>query len=282
MKRTNNPWKSSTGELPILRDGKQNVCDFKGSCELLKRNNYNADFDLTPELQCTVTAYSKLLQEKLYPALQYIWWVDCKNYIDLTRPWYAKALPFPLNYFLPGHWQRRAVKKLSDLYGLSADTEFKLENLVYKQAHECLTLLSTRLGEHEFFFGKSPCSVDAIIFAYLAPLLKAPFPNAALQNHLKSYDNLCRFVIRIIHRYFPSNPEDVAEKVQEKVVDDEFPHKRRNQFLSGLFAVCAMVGYALMSGIVKVEIAHDAEDIDGERNESAFTPPMSDGDAQEE
>ena len=74
---------------------------------------------------------------------------------------------------------------------------------VYRQAEECLALLATKLGDKEFFFGQSPSSLDAVVFAHLAPLLKAPLPSAALQNHLKACTNLTRFVGRILQRYFP-------------------------------------------------------------------------------
>lgn len=83
---------------------------------------------------------------------------------------------------------------------------------VYKEAEECLTLLSTKLGDKEFFFGTSPCSLDAVVFAHLAPLLKAPLPSAALQNHLKACTNLNRFVGRILQRYFSKDIEGEWKK----------------------------------------------------------------------
>ena len=48
-----------------------------------------------------------------------------------------------------------------------------VESAVYKKAEECLSLLARRLGEEPYFFGKSPSSVDALMYGYLAPLLKA-------------------------------------------------------------------------------------------------------------
>lgn len=74
---------------------------------------------------------------------------------------------------------------------------------VYREAERCLTTLSVRLGDEDFFFGSHPTSLDATVYAYLAPLLKVPFPSPALQNHLKSTSNLVKFVVRITQRYFP-------------------------------------------------------------------------------
>lgn len=65
-----------------------------------------------------------------------------------------------------------------------------------------MTSLSVKLGEKEFMFGSHPTSLDAVVFAYLAPLLKAPFKNPVLQNHLKSCTNLQKYVSRICQRYF--------------------------------------------------------------------------------
>ena len=38
----------------------------------------------------------------------HLWWIDGKTYVDFTRPWYAKIMPFPLNFFLPGRKQKAA------------------------------------------------------------------------------------------------------------------------------------------------------------------------------
>lgn len=42
----------------------------------------------------------------------YTFWVEPKNYVDVTRCWYAEHLPFPLNFFLPGRMQRHQLAKL--------------------------------------------------------------------------------------------------------------------------------------------------------------------------
>lgn len=43
--------------------------------------------------------------------------MDTKNYVEVTRKWYAEATPFPLNFFLPGRMQRRFVERLQLLCG---------------------------------------------------------------------------------------------------------------------------------------------------------------------
>ncbi|CAA9994671.1 unnamed protein product, partial [Nesidiocoris tenuis] len=51
-------------------------------------------------------------------------------------------------------------------------------------------------------FGSHPTQIDAMLYAYLAPLLKAPLCSTSLQNHLKACTNLNKFVSRISQRYF--------------------------------------------------------------------------------
>ena len=44
-------------------------------------------------------------------------WIDAKNYVEVTRKWYSEAMPFPLNYFLPGRMQRQYMERLQLLCG---------------------------------------------------------------------------------------------------------------------------------------------------------------------
>ncbi|NXF41437.1 MTX1 protein, partial [Nyctibius bracteatus] len=133
---------------------------------------------------------------------------------------------------------------------------------LYRDARECLTLLSQRLGSQKFFFGDSPASLDAFVFSRLAPLLKAKLPNGKLQQHLKSLQNLCNYCTSILSLYFPwdggeilgdpptSTPRAAGADGGEA---EEDPHKRRNQLLSVLVGLAAMLGYAFLSGIVSIQ-----------------------------
>ncbi|KAH9370453.1 hypothetical protein HPB48_000301 [Haemaphysalis longicornis] len=187
-----------------MRHGPQTkLTRFQDVVAYLRKQNYSADVQMTPQQASDATAYAAMLRYKLKPALMYQWWVDAQNYVELTRPWYAKALGFPLNYVLPGQMQRSATAALNTkLEGLDLEGD-QAQIALFREAQECMTTLSQRLGKEPFFFGQSPTSLDAVVFAHLAPLLQAPFPSNALQNHLKACDNLAAFVTRIMQRYFP-------------------------------------------------------------------------------
>ncbi|KAF1601455.1 Metaxin-1, partial [Eudyptes chrysocome] len=134
---------------------------------------------------------------------------------------------------------------------------------LYRDARECLTLLSQRLGSQKFFFGDSPASLDAFVFSRLAPLLKAKLPNGKLQQHLKSLQNLCNYCTSILSLYFPWDggemhpPALPSSTLRAAGADsgeaEEDPHKWRNQLLSVLVGLAAMLGYAFLSGIVSIQ-----------------------------
>lgn len=77
-----------------------------------------------------------------------------------------------------------------------------VEAQIYRDAKECLNLLSNRLGTSQFFFGDTPSTLDAYVFGFLAPLYKVRFPKVHLQEHLKQLPNLCSLCDDILDSYF--------------------------------------------------------------------------------
>lgn len=65
------------------------------------------------------------------PIQIHTFWIDAKNYVEVTRKWYAEAMPFPLNFFLPGRMQRRYMERLQLLCGEhKSESEEELEKEV--------------------------------------------------------------------------------------------------------------------------------------------------------
>ncbi|KAI0235428.1 Metaxin-1 [Lamellibrachia satsuma] len=283
--KTNNPWRSPTGELPILDSDGTTVTGVSHIFSFLRKQRWGTDYSLTARQCADILAFSALIEEKLMPALEYMWWVETKTYVDITRPWYVQALPFLLKFYLPTSRQRATENRARYCKGHELMTDSELENKLYKEAKKCMNLLSTKLGDNDYFFGSTPSSLDALVFGALAPLLKVPFPVVILRNHFKGCSNLWSLCQRILDKYFPLSPEeeDALKKKNEqrsKQTDilSDFPHKKRNMFIAGVVAVAAMVSYALLSGLVEIEILNDTEDKDnelspGDLNESTTRPP---------
>ncbi|KAL0984889.1 hypothetical protein UPYG_G00149990 [Umbra pygmaea] len=258
LHKIGNPWRSPTGSLPALKTSENG--SLSRPCDIityLRKQKYNADFDLSAREGADTLAFISLLEEKLMPALVYALWIDPKNYVE-TRRWHAEHAPFPLNFFLPGRMQREQLERLRLVKGdkdLMGGEE--LETELYRDAVECINLLSQRLGSNKFFFGDSPSSLDAFVFGYMVPILKRKLPSGKLQQHIKSLDNLSHFCSNILLLYFPT---DGRETFNRKVPShpeggdtDNEPWKRRKQILSVVVGLGAMLCYALLTGIVAIQ-----------------------------
>uniref|UniRef100_V9IIZ0 Metaxin-1 n=1 Tax=Apis cerana TaxID=7461 RepID=V9IIZ0_APICE len=249
-----NPFTTPNGSLPVLKTRNGTFNAVKDIIEFFRKERYNTEYELSRKQCAKVMAYGTMLKEKLFPALQFIWWIDEKNVNELIRPWYCKALPFPFNFYYPGKFERQAHTMFVTLYPLE-DNITAIENKVYSEAQKCLTLLSTSLGDSQYFLGQKPTILDAIVYSYLAPLLKAPLPNPALQNHLKACTNLVTFISRISEKYFANEcceykAKENAQNIR-KYSQNEFPNKRRNQLLAGLVTTLIMATYIFSTGILE-------------------------------
>ncbi|XP_046283727.1 metaxin-3 isoform X2 [Marmota monax] len=145
-------------------------------------------------------------------------WVESDNYFTVTKPWFASRIPFPLSLILPGRMSRGALNRIlltkgePPLYRVQ-----EVEAQIYRDAKECLNLLSNRLGTSQFFFGDTPSTLDAYVFGFLAPLYKVRFPKVQLQEHLKQLSNLCRFCDDILNSYFRLSLGGISPAGQETV-----------------------------------------------------------------
>ncbi|KAJ8335209.1 hypothetical protein SKAU_G00408480 [Synaphobranchus kaupii] len=254
-----NPWRSPTGSLPALKTSEEGSVSQPSKIIIhLRKQKYNADYDLSAKEGADTLAFISLLEEKLLPALIYTFWLDSKNYVDVTRRWHAENIPFPLNFYLPNRIHGQQLERLRLVRGDNGlEPGDDVEKELYRDAFECMSLLSQRLGSHKFFFGDSPSSLDAYVFGYLAPLAKAKLPNGKLQQHLNSLDNLRNFCTNILTLYFPSEGRDPPSQKTSSQPEggdcDNEPNRRRNQVLSVLVALGAMLGYAILTGIVSIQ-----------------------------
>ncbi|XP_031230340.1 metaxin-1 [Mastomys coucha] len=255
--KISNPWQSPSGTLPALQTSDGNVITVPQKIIThLRKEKYNADYDLSARQGADTLAFMSLLEEKLLPVIIHTFWIDAKNYVEVTRKWYAEAMPFPLNFFLPGRMQRQYMERLQLLCGEhKSESEEELEKELYQEARECLTLLSQRLGSRKFFFGDAPASLDAFVFSHLALLQQAKLPSGKLQAHLRGLHNLCVYCTHILNLYFPRDGAEVPPPRQTPAAPEteEEPYRRRTQILSVLAGLAAMVGYALLSGIVSIQ-----------------------------
>ncbi|XP_059479615.1 metaxin-1 [Neocloeon triangulifer] len=249
------PYFSPSGKLPVFRHGPNNVLtDFDEIVSYLHAKNFGTD--LSKAQSCETVSYSAYLEEKLLPALLHTWWLDEKNCLELSRPWYAKTLRLPFNFFYPGQYQHNAKLRIDTCY---IGTPNEIETQIFNDAEQCLNNLSQKLGDSQYFGGTRPFSLDATVFAYLAPLLRAPFPSNRLQNHLKNSKVLVEFCKRISQNYFENSfikfdSDKKKTEATSKETEEDFPNQKRNWLVASIFATAAMTGYLFSQGMLQISL----------------------------
>ncbi|KAH3732737.1 mitochondrial sorting and assembly machinery 37 kDa subunit [Pelomyxa schiedti] len=135
------------------------------------------DSDETAFAQQMADLYSVLsiLDGKLYPALNYILWHDEATYNHVTRTTFCQSMPFLLRHLVPPFRKRTSL------------TQFVSTPQAQDRISECLTSLTTLLGEKQFFGGSSPSAIDAAVFAYIFVLYGTPFPFAGIRTVLGNH-----------------------------------------------------------------------------------------------
>lgn len=289
FERTNNPWKFSSessifkkilngsiDNLPILTYSEEKITRVADIINFLKRNNWGTDYELSSKQNADAIAYTAMIEEKLSPALLHLWWVDKASYPEVTKPWYMKVMPFPLNYYMSYKKNKTLEDRLVTSHITEHHSKSEREAKIYADAKECLNYLSSKLGDKEYLFGDKPTSLDAIVFGHIAPLLKVVSPNATLSNHLKGCTNLCQMIDRILDTYFPLTQEEVEadrRKHHEEEVrsseTSEYNYAKQKIILSFLVAIGAMVSYALLSGLVQIDIGSEDSNEYSHRKDSS-------------
>lgn len=122
-------------------------------------------------------------------------------------------MPFPTNFY------RVEMRRSKELQYIKARGLSPID--IIRTAKKTITQLSKKLGDKKYFFGDKPSSLDALIFGYLAPLIKLPLPSDTLQCHLQACSNLVRFVESILSIYLVIPEEQRRKSDKEKIMWEE-------------------------------------------------------------
>ncbi|GAB4823781.1 hypothetical protein N2152v2_010827 [Parachlorella kessleri] len=169
------------------------------------RKRVNLDVGLTGQQRAELLAFATLVETKLEPAILYSTWCETGAYSQYTRVAYGKQLPFPLSYYLPWSQQRSVRRKFE---GTSAVQ-------IYTEAGEALEALANHLtatsGSGNFFLGRQPTSLDALLFGCLAFIRGAPVVHEHLRRKLESHRSLIAYLDAIAADYFAHGVPSAAE-----------------------------------------------------------------------
>lgn len=225
----------------------------------LRQRYYNLDYYLSPK-QCSESyALRNMIAQNMKTVMQYIWWVDPKNYEELTFAWYCQKMPVPFNRIYP-HFCRKTAKYLIDeTLGGPEDDPDVIKRYVCSTAAQMFTILSLRLGKDEYFYDDSPSSLDVTVYAFLAPIVYVPFPSNEIGELLNAWPSLTDFVKRINREFFPNcQPESkcVPPRIVTTRADDNNLKVSTGGILFAVMVVGLFVGGFVLSSnlndIVKV------------------------------
>ena len=74
FQESGNPFWTPKSTLPVFRHSGLQLTSFPMVVSHLQKMNYSADYNLTSKQQSEVVALSQYLEERLYPALLYVFW----------------------------------------------------------------------------------------------------------------------------------------------------------------------------------------------------------------
>lgn len=191
--KTGDPRKAPKKKLPILIDGDITIPD-SAHIQAYLENEKGVDFDswMSAEQLAIAQSFRCLCEEHLYWVLVYVRWIENAEF---TREEFFGTVPPLMRKFVFNMVQKQVRNALrgqgmgrhrpEEIYGFGASD---------------ITAIADFLGGKPFFFGDTPSSIDAVIFAALVNNLvpKIAWPS---ECSVKSHPNLVAYCERFISRF---------------------------------------------------------------------------------
>jgi glutathione S-transferase len=191
------PPASPKGQLPYIDDDGQCIADSTFIRAHIERK-YGFDFDagLSREARAQAWAFERMIEHHIYWGMVGARWVDPDNFAKGPAHFFDGA-PDDRREKLREDAQFRVAENylLSGLGRHAPDDDVDL-------ALRSVFALSVQLGDKPYLMGDKPCGTDATAFAALAGIL-TPFFESRLRAMAERYDNLARYVDRMMLRYYP-------------------------------------------------------------------------------
>lgn len=184
------------GKLPFIDDNGQIVADSWFIIRHLHRQ-YDDPLDrwLSPERQAVASLVEKSLDENFYWIIVHARWIRDDTWPIIRRAFFG-GMPWPLRQLVP--WQaRRGIRSgfIKQGMGRHGDAE------ILQIADDTLRSLSQLLGDKQWMMGERPCTLDAVVFAFVAQVTLVELDND-LSRLARRYDKLLQYCARINTAYF--------------------------------------------------------------------------------
>ncbi|KMQ97883.1 metaxin-2-like isoform 2 protein [Lasius niger] len=217
--RKNAEFMSPSGRVPFIKCGTKLISEYDGIVTHIGSKGISLSDHLDSAAKVDMRAYLSLVNNVFVNAELYICWVDTAILNAVTKPRHGSVYPWPLNHYLNWQKRREVIKKLNVLgwYNKSLDE-------VFDDVRKCCIALSERLADEEFFFGKDPTEIDALMYGHIHALTSSPSfsSNQGIIATIRQFPKLIEHMFRIKHRYFSS---EVQNKIAEEFEIIESPSR---------------------------------------------------------
>ncbi len=188
--------KAPKGKLPFITDGNITIADTFFILDYLqKKYNYPLDNHLSDEHLALSGLLMKSLDENFYWCIVHSRWTSDGLWPMVKKELFSD-LPFPLKHVAP-IIARRGYKGALVEHGMGRHSDEE----IIKIANKTLTDLSVVLSDKTYFFGNSPCTFDAVAYAFIAQVTQSTLDNP-LNQLSRTFNNLTRFCEHINIKYY--------------------------------------------------------------------------------
>ncbi|MFT7373660.1 MAG: glutathione S-transferase [Oleiphilaceae bacterium] len=196
ISNVNNLIKAPKGKLPYIEDNGKIISDSFFILEHLDKNYGKLlDDHLSDEQKALSNLIIKSLDENFYWCIIYSRWL-CNDTWPTVKKALFGGLPFPIKRIAPTIAKAR-VKSAFIKHGMGKHTDKE----IMKIAKNTLESLSTLLSDKTYFFGDTPCTLDAVVYAFLSQLTISTLDNP-LNQMSREFDNLVSYCVRINETFY--------------------------------------------------------------------------------
>lgn len=192
--------KQST-KYPIFKHENKRMERFPEVQNYLEKLGYTSDGRLNMKQQNEAYALKTMVQVNLGPVLKYLWWINECNYENFTTRWFMSSIKFPFNFAGIRRLKNEALSFLQLQF--PNETLETIKNILIKKFKDCFPLFVNRLSKSSFYFGDEISSLDIILYGYLAPIIKIPFPQNEFKDAIENYSLFYNFISKINRNFFP-------------------------------------------------------------------------------
>ena len=190
------PFAGPKGKAPWIEEDGQKIGDSTFIiAHLMQRHGVDPDAHLTPAQRGMAVAIQRLIDENLYWTMVHDRWMNDANWQQF-RDIVLGGLAVPLRRVL-GPIARRGVKKQLEGHGIGIHSPAEIAAIGRRDVNA----LSDILGASEWFFGDTPSTIDAVAYAQLVNIWRAPF-ESEVRRAIGQTPNLVAFIDRFAARYY--------------------------------------------------------------------------------